>query len=541
MGYIVHNSSKVTNSLAQRQRQNRLNGLGFLIDQLQLAKGLALQGLQGSSRTILYNLPDELISQILLETVQLDACGSTSETRKDAMARGALSFETDALRLSHVSRRFMSISRSTTSLWMTVTKLCSLDMVTTILKRSGKQPLHVVETAGHLLSDNNHTDGSVFLQCLQAVLLQAARLKTLKLAPGHTSHHTIAHQVLLKSHCIHLPALVALDVFCPFVNEFWTEWGDDDPNPPFEELLPLNNFPALRKIRVPDYLFDLCASDRLTSFTLVGCVHERANEITYDVEDLLDAIKHMRLLEHFEMHMDFPDQFQDLFEPSEPIPDRVYCTHTALKSFTFKAHSNWTHQFVANIFELASFPNLETLSLELSYPSRSPSYEDDGMFELERALSLAHNPFTKLHVLSLSRYARLLQVGEHVQSRAGIHSPASIIDDLDFLANMPALQEISLYYTIPYETVVFGLGAWEPFEGAGVKCCLPELERVNLYHSKQVGYVGVLAMLEGRVKYKDHARPLQYLRIEGCGIGTFDPTNVDMRSLDHNLPEILII
>lgn len=492
-----------------RAHQAYIAGLDYLIEQLRLAKSLAQLRIhnEGPSQpepsnleqSLFDRLPDELISKIFLETLYLHLHTPNLY---------------EAFGLAHVNRRFMKVAYSTTNLWNTITQLRHPEMIKVALERSGNRPLHVVEAACDDDPQDEPIQGSMFAQCLQLILTHGSRLRTLNLANCNTLYSSIAYQMVIKPTWLRLPALEALDMQCPFIDDFWTAWEHEAGNPEFRNILPECRFPVLRSIRIPDYMYDVCVSEHLTSFSLVGRMHSRADDMTYIAVDLLGIMIQMPRMEHFSMEMDYPEELGAHYIQAVNLVGPASFVCGALKTFTFRAKATWTHKFLATVFTHGQFPELESLTLDLSV-GFGAQHGDGGvntMALVTRALASREQTFNKLRQLSLSRAMQ----GSRRVDRTPVHHKDATAFDLDMLQNMPGLQDVSLYYTMPQKTLVEGLGASERYGASSASCILPELEKVSLYDNPLIYGYHVEAMVNSRIKHSGVARPLQYLRVQGC-------------------------
>lgn len=410
-----------------------------------------LQNAQGLNK-----IPNEVLSHIMSFTIS--PLKEEELGRPDTLRQVAPRME-DVVALSHVNRRFLHVARGTQTLWTVLTRLEPLDMVETFLSRSGMRALQVVQVFFKGGIQLAHEYG----QSLQVVWRHASRLEVLRLRPAGGEHQEEIYSFIYSAPQLEFPRLVNLGFICP--SRRWT----DKPDPPSYGAILGARFPSLRSLDMPDFMLDLPVIKNLTSLHLHGRDELVDRDRLFTVDSFLTALTKLPDLLSLSLDIDYSTDsavvFRDATLPPVIVP--------AIVDLKFRTSEKTANIVVANILHHASFPNLQTLDLDLRTPYRQADAEEtDGLLEAVYALGRDHHSFPQLHKVSLARVATL-----HVDIPDCLH-PLDANADWKMLSRMPALRELSLYHTIPPCTLS-RLRADED-------CLLPLLECIGLH---QCAYV----------------------------------------------------
>lgn len=443
----------------------------------------------------LNKLPNELLSHILCCAAN-PGPSRIDDPSVDAISRGALAFEADVLRLSHVNRRFLHVARSTSALWTTITQLQPLGMVQAFLQRSGMCGLRVVQIDGNGGVRGSEMSIRAFQGAIAAVLQHAPRLEFLKLRAQGQDQEGAVYKMIVNADWHDFPRLVELDVFCPFVEEFYV---DMEPLI-LGTLLDGGRFPSLRSLCIPDYMLEVCAIKGLTSLSLIGLQDHLVEDLFIPVEDIITTLSHLPELRSFSLRLEYDrDDVVILSEPEgEPI------VIPGIQHLQFYSATPITNSFVENFLGCVCFPGLETLALHLSAPRRFVPGDIDTIFSVIYSLGSDLHSFPQLHTLKLFRSAYV----DHAMDTENIVDGAA---DRRMLARMPGLRDISLLETIPKHTLSL-LGV---ISDAEQPCILPLLERVSLHNCDYLRGEHIQDAVVSRQNVP-RIQPLKHLEIKNC-------------------------
>lgn len=456
-----------------------------------------------SPTSIFDQLPDELLSEILWNAAT--PTKPDDPELSDAIERGALAFENDILQLCHISRRFAIVSRATPSLWTTITRLKSLDLLNMFLCLSSMRSIRFIQIGhwDHLMLPS--TDIHDHTPALKLLMAHAERLEALSFRPvGHAQGMSLYHSVLSSS-ALQFPRLCHLDILCPYDN-FKIDFGD---TPIYGNLLG-DRFPNLSSVVVPDYMFDQCAIKHLRSAAIIGDVNmidERGAHVIYPVSDYIDSFIQLPQLETLTCRLNYNSE-----------PSIILCaslrekqTFVSIIRLELIALARASTLFLADFLEYTSFPMVELIRISLyTGDGALNNVEEDvaremiAMALVSSALSRQHQSFERLQTFFL--YRQPVVTEERVQAFVDL--------DRFMLLKMRNLTAVGFDCLLPND-ILHCLGALEGQPLGSMRCPLPLLERICLRASKELSFKTLTDIVRNRAVEGRHS--LKDITFRGCG------------------------